>query len=110
MNYPIDFQYLGICLEGFFYGIDIYSNHCLCPKLLKQSRRCPGPGLYSGIFVLYLQYNASTKNVNERSKILFYALCLLYILSVAIFALDFIIVWNAEVSKNENLVQLGVNQ
>jgi hypothetical protein len=46
------------------------------------------PGLYSGIFLLYLQYRGSTKSTDKANNIIFYALCALYFLSVAALLLD----------------------
>ena len=43
-------------------------------------------GLYSGIFILYLQYHASKKEADN--SILFYALCLLYMLCVTMICVD----------------------
>ncbi|KAF8814281.1 hypothetical protein BYT27DRAFT_7179604, partial [Phlegmacium glaucopus] len=52
-----DFTLIGISLEGFFYG------------------------LYSGIFSIYLQ-GTSKRSTDKRNNIIFYALCVLYVLSV----------------------------
>jgi len=59
---PMDFVFLGLCIEGLLYG------------------------LYSGIFIMFLQYHAS-KNQADNS-ILFYALCFLYMLCVAMISAD----------------------
>ena len=62
-------------------------------------------GLYSGIFLMYLQYKASPKNGSKRNNILFYALCFLYVLSMATIVLDLYISFHVPaVSKNEHLV------
>jgi hypothetical protein len=46
-------------------------------------------GLYSGIFAMYVQCHASKKgNNNAKQQVVFYALCMLYVLSVALNALD----------------------
>ncbi|KAF8808235.1 hypothetical protein BYT27DRAFT_7255738 [Phlegmacium glaucopus] len=58
-----DSDFIGTCLEGFFYG------------------------LYSGIFAMYIQ-GTSKKGTNKRINILFYTLCALYILSVVIGVVD----------------------
>jgi len=58
----MEFVYLGLCIEGLLYG------------------------LYSGIFIMYLQYHASQKETDN--SILFYALCLLYMLCVAMVCID----------------------
>ena len=63
------------------------------------------PGLYSGIFLMYyLQYNPCKKDASTRNNILFYALCLLYVLSMATAAVDLIIYLRIPVGKNEHLV------
>lgn len=61
MNLSIDdFNYLGLCLEGLFFGI------------------------YSAIFFMYLHCHAPNKDADKtRNTILFYALCVLYVLSLA---------------------------
>ena len=60
-------------------------------------------GLYSGIFVLYLQHHGSKKDANKGSDIIFYALCLLYILSVTTIVLDLTILLFPEVSRDDYL-------
>ena len=53
------------------------------------------PGIYSAIFVKYLQHEVSTgnsQNQASRNRV-FYALCLLYFLSTATFDLDFAVVF-----------------
>ncbi|KAF8801525.1 hypothetical protein BYT27DRAFT_7341856 [Phlegmacium glaucopus] len=57
-------EMIGLCVEGF-----------LC-------------GIYSGIFVMYLQYQASKEGTDKTNNILFYSHCALYVLSVATFASD----------------------
>jgi len=56
--------FLGVCFEGLFYG------------------------LYSGIFLMFLKYNASKESPGQTTALLFYSLCTLYILSVTLFATD----------------------
>ena len=97
----IGFVFLSRCLEWFFGGtVSVLLLPC---KLLKQSAMIIG--LYSGIFLIYFQYNASPKNASKRNNILFYALCSLYVLSMASIALDLFIYFRVSaVSKNEHLV------
>jgi hypothetical protein len=78
--------YVGICLGGFFFGT-ISVLHLLC-LLLKQSPAFPG--LYSGIFVLYLQCHASKTDTAKANSFLFSAICFLYILSIATIAFDIV--------------------
>ena len=99
-------RYLRTCVEGFFYGM----ISILSPKLLKQPNITPVPGFYSGIFIMYLHYNASRKDVNKGSNIIFYALCLLYVLSSATFVFDIANFPLFMVSKNEYLAQLCANE
>lgn len=69
-----DFIYLAACLGGFFFGaIQI----CSPTVISKVTKHYPVPGLYSGIFALYLQCRASQ---NRTDKIAFYALSVLYVL------------------------------
>ena len=73
-----DFHRLELCLEGFFFGtISVYSQ----PKVAKALQNCPIPGIYSGIFAMYLQHNRSQKRTDKARNILFYALWILYALS-----------------------------
>ena len=60
-------------------------------------------GVYTGIFAMYLQYCASTKDASKRNNTIFYALCLLYLLSLSIILLDFLVLF-IPVSKDEHLV------
>ena len=55
-------------------------------------------GVYSGIFALYLHFHAAKEETGNTKKIIFYALCVLYLLSVVGFVLD-ILKW--AVSNNE---------
>ena len=85
-----DFEFFGKCLEGFFYGTMRYHLfYTVIPQVTKRIRHYPISGLYSGIFVIYLQYHGSKKDANKGSfTIHFYALCLLYLLSVATIVSD----------------------
>lgn len=58
-------------------------------------------GLYSGIFIMYLHYHASRKEADN--PILFYALCLLYVLCVAMICVDIAAFVLHEVSNNEHI-------
>ena len=60
--------------------------------------------MYSGIFTVHLHYHASKERTSDNTKqnFIFYALCVLYVLSAALFALDTAKVWfDAFVSINE---------
>ena len=58
----------------------------------------PDVGIYSGIFALYLKFQL---NKSRKRTIVFYALCLLYVLSTATIVCDFVvIILQIEVSNN----------
>ena len=62
------------------------------------------PGLYSGIFLMYLYYCTTTRKEADKGKsILFYALCVLYALSAVTIGLDLAIILASNVSKNRRL-------
>ena len=67
---------IGLCLEGFLYGKMFVLYALICAKEIQLFL---GLGLYSGIFAIYLQ-GLSNK---PRTAIIFYSLCLLYVLSGA---------------------------
>ena len=72
------------CLEGFFYG-KISVQCALSCTLAKEVELFPDLGVYSGIFVMYLHCSL---NESRTATILFYALCLLYVLSTATVVID----------------------
>lgn len=80
-----DFVYIGICLEGFLYGTIFILQ--LSRSSFKRRQHYRVLGLYSGIFAVYLQLHTSAKS-NYKTNILFYALCVLYFLSMATIVLD----------------------
>ena len=77
-----DFGILGFCLEGFFFGTISVNSQA---QVAKAVEHCPIPGLYSGIFAIYLQHHQST---DKAKNILFYALSVLYALSAATSIID----------------------
>ena len=79
-------EFLSIWLEGFLYG-KICAFKLTC-TLAKEVQLFPGPGLYSGIFAMYLLLCPSTES--RTTIIHFYAVCLLYVLSTATFASDLV--------------------
>ena len=101
MGLTIDeFGYLAKCLEGFLFG------ELPAKPLSKEVQSHPMPGLYTGIFTMYLYYHASNKRTgdNTKSNIIFYAICGLYVLSVAVNALGIVLAWLLMlVSNNERL-------
>ena len=84
---------------------------CLNFTLAKEVQLFPGLGVYSGIFALYLLVQCRSKE-SSTATIIFYAICLLYVLSTATFLCDlaYLIL---EVSNNsicKNVIFLSVVQ
>ena len=73
------------CLEGFFFGK--ISVRCALTFTLakKKVQLSLGLGIYSGIFALYLQCHLKD---SRTTFIVFYVLCLLYVLSMAVVISD----------------------
>jgi hypothetical protein len=81
---PNNFLYLGECIEALLFG-EISVLPTVAPPFLKNQQS----GLYSGIFVLYwLYHRASKKGADFRQNIIFYSLCVLYVLSGVVFGTD----------------------
>jgi hypothetical protein len=95
-----DFTYLGLCLEGFFFGA--ISVLQVTPFLRSFFII---PGLYSGIFTLHLQIHAKEADSRKRN-IVFHALWVLYLLSAALIAIDIADFIFPFVSDNERLPSL----
>ena len=71
--------FLAFWLEGFLYGK-------ICALTLsKEVQLFPGLGVYSGIFAIYLQCPSKRSGT---ALVLFFAVCLLYVLSTADFVSD----------------------
>ena len=87
--------FIGTCLEWFFYGKK-HSLSALTCTLANEFQLFPGLGLYTGIFVLYLQCSLQK---TRSSIIVFYTLCLLYILSTVTVVSD-LVALILEVSNN----------
>ena len=75
-----DAAIIALCLEGFFYG-KISVLCALTCTLANEVQLFPGLGLYSGIFVIYLQCPSKE---SRTAIIIFFVLCLLYVLSTAV--------------------------
>ena len=73
---------IAMCLEGFFYGKMSVLCALTC-TLAKEVQLFLGLGVYSGIFAMYLQ-------CSSNKAIVFYALCLLYVLSTATIVSDLV--------------------
>ena len=68
--------------------------------LVKEVQLFPGLGIYSGILVMYFQCQSESKrSTGGTTTIIFYAVCLLYVLSTVNFILD-LAVLEREVSNN----------
>ena len=84
---------------------------CSLPcTLAKEIQLIPGLGIYSGTFALYLQCQ-SIKSTGRTTIIVFYAICLLYVLSTVNFVADFVTLIldvsnNSICSKNIKFYQL----
>jgi hypothetical protein len=75
-----------LCLEGFFFGTEISVLCALTTTLAKKVQSFLGLlGIYSGIFVMYLQCPLKE---SRTAIIVLYVLCLLYVISVVDFATD----------------------
>ena len=79
---------VGLCLEGFLYGkIFVLIYFQVTCTLAKEVQLSLALGLYSGIFAIYFQ---SPSKESRTAAIIFYVLCLLYILSTANLVCDFL--------------------
>ena len=107
LNEGEEFLYLGVCLAGFLFGkIYVLQSSRPLPVLLAQAVKYSPPmfpGIYSGIFILYLQYHASKTDNVKANIIIFYALCLLYVLSVATVGIDIVNLLTTTTVSNEHL-------
>ena len=82
MNTQEEFYFLSMFLEGFLYGKTLFlCTFNLYPAKEVQLELLPRLGIYSGIFSIYLQCVLSKES--RTTTIIFYALCLLYVLSTA---------------------------
>ena len=104
-----ELYFISICLEGFLYG-----KICVltCTRALaKGVQLFPGQGFYSGIFAIYLQCPSKRSGT---ALVLFYAVCLLYILSIATFVGDLVAlilqVSNNSICKNTIFLSESVVQ
>jgi len=66
----------------------LHTMSILQPSRLRLPRPQPVPGLYSGIFAIFLQHNTSKKGDDQGKSIVFYALCALYVLSLVTVIVD----------------------
>ena len=66
-------------------------------------------GVYSGIFAIYLKYS-SNESRTRTTNIVFYAICLLYVISTAVFVTDSLIIAVSFNSICENIFLSSVVQ
>ena len=95
-----NFDYLGKCLEWFFFGMISVNWQA---QVAKAVQHCSISGLYSGIFAIYLQHRGSQQGTNRANNILFYALWVLYALTMATIIVDILkFFWNDPVSMDDH--------
>ena len=92
----IEISLIDLCIEWFLYG-KISILCALTCTLVKEVQLFPGLGLYSGIFAMYLQ---CPQNKFRTASIIFYALCVLYVLSTVNVVLDLVALIIEIVSNN----------
>ena len=81
--------FISTCIEGFLYG-KISILFCSLPcTFAKEVHLMPSLGLYSRILAIYFQCQ-SKESTGRMGTIVFYAICLLYILSTLSFVSDFV--------------------
>ena len=92
---------LNVCIEWFLFGkiSFLLCTLTLYPAKEVQLELFPGLGIYSGIFAMYIQC-ALLKEFGTKS-IVFYALCILYLLSMATVVSD-ILAYITSVSNNSS--------
>ena len=93
--------FLAVCLEGFLYGK--VSESVLFFTLAKQVELFSCLGLYSGILAMYLQCQLDKSSTGRTATIVFYSICLLYVLSTVDVVCDLIeatVILELEVSSN----------
>ena len=76
-------------LEWFLFG-KLSVLYALAFTLTKEVQLFPNIGVYSGIFALYLHY-ASKESRTRSANVVFYVLCILYVLCAALVASDLLV-------------------
>ena len=95
--------YIGLCLEGFLYGKLSVLFALTYITLVEEVQLFYGLGLYSGLFALYLQGPSKT---SRMATIVFYALCLLYVLSIVQLVSD-LVSFILEVSNKNSICSMN---
>ena len=83
---PWNLLWQNLCtLDGVWKGSSLvrYLSTIKLKLLLAKAVQSCAPGLYSGIFAIYLQHRGSQQGTNRANNILFYALWVLYALTTA---------------------------
>ena len=101
---------LFMCVEWFLYG-KISVLCALTCTLAKEVRLTPGLGIYCGIFAIYIHCVLARKESRESNTI-FYALCLLFVLSTAAVVSDVLkcIIDVSNIFISRNIIFLSVMQ
>ena len=103
---PDEFNVLLMCVEWFLYGKMVSVLCALTCTLAKEVQLFPGLGIYSGILAIYLHCALTRRKESRTTTIVFYALCLLYILSTVTVVCDLLVyiieVSNNSIRKNKN--------
>ena len=74
---------LAKCLEGGLYGAVLLVHSSF------KIDNDPIPGIYSGLFAIHLASHATKRETDSsRPNIIFYALCVLYVLTGAVCAIE----------------------
>ena len=105
-----DLSVIRMCIEWFLHGkIFVLCALTVTCILAKEVQLFPGLGIYSGIFVIYLQCRSPE---SRTTNIVFYALSLLYILSTATIVSDLLsyIIGVSNNSISKNIIFLSVMQ
>ena len=102
----IEANFLGIVLEGLFYG-NLYYIYDVSPISDSDFEFISSLGLYCIIFILYLKVQTS-KKCNDRS-LLIYPISSLFVLCTAFFAVDLTQEYLIVVSKISPTLTLTMN-
>ena len=94
-----EWSVLFMCLEWFLFGKMIYILCDLTCTFANKVQLFHDLGIYSGIFAIYLHFALTRREESRMTNIVFYALCLLYILSTATVLSD-LLVYVIEVSDH----------
>lgn len=95
----IDWYYIAFSIEGFLFG------KFICPQLpvvlsSPINTHRTDSGVYSAIFIIYLQYKTKNGAMNQSTNsLLYYCFCTLYVLCGFVFVLD-LVNNTLQVSKN----------